>query len=116
MFAWEQEFDTLSDDQRLITLNNIEAWRELARYKTVSHLLTLPIPSWFRTITPDHEPVNNIFGSWEGFMIMCELRSLQWRKYYRGPVRGILAKFRSDLNLAEDRYLEENLDVLRRNL
>lgn len=112
LFPWEQGFEDCT--RRLVSLDDIRSFRLLLDDLRVYLHLS---PEEMLKKMPKTPESCSLYGCFEAFMLVCELRILQWRAYYRGPVqeRGkvISIKFRSDLTGRERIYLEDNVKYLK---
>ena len=102
LFCWE-----LPDfGPRLVTLDNIEAFERL--FAEVQGNVDRIV---------DTEAARAIYGSYEALQLVIQLRKLSRKKYYKGIVatkgKVTSVQFGSKLTKEEDKFLEENLTVLK---
>lgn len=103
-FAYEQ---SCTDWPKNMEVANIHLYEQaLAEIPDLNNLTVLP------------DSIALLYGKKEIAQYILQLRLLNWRKWYRGPVKQhgkiTFAKFRSDLNSKEESILNLNLGELRK--
>jgi hypothetical protein len=105
-FAYEQSCTDWPRNQEITNLDLFE--RALAEIPGLCAMLPHELP----------ESIAMLYGSKQAAQYILQLRLLNWRKWYRGEVKSkrnvSFVKFKSDLNLKEDAYLDSQLVELRK--
>jgi len=125
MFMYEQGFESLKTGSRFNRLTKEEllfstlsqSLGGVSMRKTLETTSPQGMLKIFKEKRPEHLDIAGLYGNFPRLLQAMELRVLQYRKYYRGPLsKGGIVKvqFASDLSSEEDTFLENNVKALLR--
>lgn len=121
MFGYEQGMvDKIPSGQQIVQLPNIREIeftlqqrvdgtlvRELVEAKNPEEMFDI-----FRLSRPSGIAIIGSFGDLDSLLLAMRLRVIQWKKFYRGKLRGNEVQFRSRCNEDEEEILSQWIGVM----